>query len=637
MDRRGFLRTAALGAGATAFGWPTLGCAPSPSPLDPLGPGFGGLPSPTPGRDRFARVPSTFLRRVTSETDDVELDVLEGTVPEDLGGHVFVQSLSLLPDDAGFGGDSLLWRFDLGGGAVRATSRLLRTTDYLLGRAFAGTPYAFASHGVMRMGLLGIQDQANTALVHIGGNRLLATVDAGRPWEIDPATLRPVTPVGRLDDYRPMFELRDFDRFLCPMVITSAHPPYDARTGEYYGVALSTLPLPGAHHLDLLCWSGDGELRRVPVLSPELNPLLIDQSAHQICLCRDYVVIVDTSSNTEPGKLFSPPYSLEAGASVAPRPDTWAWIIDRREVRATTGAVVARKVVLPRATAHFSLDYDHPPGRVVLHDPHLPTTDFGEWLMPWDVHARTRAPLRPELTGAPGVVSFDLGVVARYEIDVASARVVDQSATAGDWTWGTGGLVTRNPLTPDDTVGDVFHAMGGFATDLAALRIALTYGEYPYRLVEWDDLPWDGLPTSLVRFDHDAGRVVDGYFFPGDRLGWSPTFVPRRGAATASADGYVVSIVFGEPEPGRSSGAEVWIFDAADLAAGPLARLGRSDLAFPLSLHTCWLDSVVVTRPDYGVDVAAELTERAATYVIDPDVAGILRSEVLPAWEAARA
>jgi carotenoid cleavage dioxygenase-like enzyme len=228
--------------------------------------------------------------------------VLDGELPADLAGHVFFQSLALGPTDAGLSGDPLVWRVDLDGDTPRITSRLLRTTDYLLARAFADTPYRFESRGMMRMGPLGLQDQPNTALVLMDGNRLFATVDGGRPWELDPATLAPVGPLGHLADYRPMMADPAENRPLCPLMITSAHPPYDAQTGECYGVALSIIPGPGSF-FEVLCWSGDGEIKRVPLVMPDGQPVWISQNAHQVCVTRHHLVVLDAAGTIELGKL----------------------------------------------------------------------------------------------------------------------------------------------------------------------------------------------------------------------------------------------------------------------------------------------------------------------------------------------
>jgi hypothetical protein len=278
------------------------------------------------------------------------------------------------------------------------------------------------------------------------------------------------------------------------------------------------------------------------------------------------------------------------------------------------------------------VDYDSTPSRLVVHVPHTSASDFAEWIQPYDTHPDTRSEVRRDLVNAITPVCYDAGVIGRYEIDATTGQVVDQSIFHDDWTWGSGGLTARNPNTPKATLGDQYHANSGFPTDLAVQRVYDGFADHPHRLVATDQLPWKGIPSSLVRIDHDARRVVDGYWFPGDRFAWTPTFVPRNGTARGSADGYIVIVVFSDEVTDESAGTELWVFDAASLAAGPVAKLGRTDLHVPMTLHSVWLDTLSSSRPDYRVDVAAELTDRAGTWQADPQVSGILRSDVLPAY-----
>ncbi len=633
MDRRMFLRGAAVGGAAIAVGTGAASCTPMPRPDDPLGAGPHPFPGPTAGRDQWARIPAAFNRRVTAETATSGLRLLDGALPGDMAGHVFFQSLALQPSDAGFSGDGLIWRVDLDGAAPTVTSRLLRTTDYLMAEAFADTRYRFESRGMTRLGPLGLQNQPNTALVALDGNRLIATVDGGRPWELDPETLDPVGPVGRLDDYRPMLDL-PFNRFLCPMTITSAHPPYDRETGEYYGISLSIVPLPGMAYTEVLAWGGSGSIKRVPVLTPDLQPLLISQHAHQIAVTRHHLVLLDAAGTIEYAKLLNPPNSAEAGEASAPRPESYFYVIDRDDLRRTNGSVVAQRAVIARESGHFMVDYESTRERLVIHSAHTSASDFAEWIQPYDRHPVSGTPVRSELVNAITPVNYDIGVVGRYEVNARTGALVDQSVFYDDHTWGTGGLVARNPRTSAATLGDVFHANSGFPTDLALQRVAKGFDPHPYRLVPMDELPWAGVPSSLVRIDHDAGRVVDAYFYPGDRFGWTPTFVPRRGAATGSADGYLLAVVYGDQVTADSAGTELWIFRADDLRRGPVARLGSPDLQVPLTLHSVWLDSTRSSRPDERIDVDSELLERADTWHFDPEVAATLRGEVLPAYHS---
>jgi carotenoid cleavage dioxygenase len=92
-------------------------------------------------------------------------------------------------------------------------------------------------------------------------------------------------------------------------------------------------------------------------------------------------------------------------------------------------------------------------------------------------------------------------------------------------------------------------------------------------------LKFDG----LVRYDNLAGAKTEYRFGPG-RWGSEAPFAPRDGAAADSADGYLVTFVQDERE-GRS---ELDIFDAADLAAGPVARVLLPQRV-PLGFHATWV------------------------------------------------
>jgi carotenoid cleavage dioxygenase-like enzyme len=92
-------------------------------------------------------------------------------------------------------------------------------------------------------------------------------------------------------------------------------------------------------------------------------------------------------------------------------------------------------------------------------------------------------------------------------------------------------------------------------------------------------LKFDG----LVRHDNLAGSKTEYRFGPG-RWGSEAPFAPREGASVDSADGYLVTFVQDERE-GRS---ELDIFDAADLAAGPVARVLLPQRV-PLGFHATWV------------------------------------------------
>lgn len=87
---------------------------------------------------------------------------------------------------------------------------------------------------------------------------------------------------------------------------------------------------------------------------------------------------------------------------------------------------------------------------------------------------------------------------------------------------------------------------------------------------------------ALIRFDSQEGVKQQHGFGPG-RWGSEAPFAPREGPSNET-DGYLVCFVMDERE-GR---AEVDIFDAADITAGPVARVLLPQRV-PSGFHATWV------------------------------------------------
>jgi len=165
----------------------------------------------------------------TRKALDVELKVKEGEIPQDLSGFVFINSGAGTVNSGGlpypktlangesnkeFGspvinGDGYMYRFDLTDvGKVKLKTSILKTPCYYADRASspelsgADNPWAdiaFKNKGIARMSnKLGTRNQLNTAITPFRRpgdkqSRLLATFDAGRPFEFDPDSLKLIT------------------------------------------------------------------------------------------------------------------------------------------------------------------------------------------------------------------------------------------------------------------------------------------------------------------------------------------------------------------------------------------------------------------------------------------------------------
>jgi len=308
----------------------------------------------------------------TSRIEHMSLpfDIIEGSIPDDLTGHLFVVApagtVARRPSETRSTmllGDGMVCRFDLTPSGINLTSRIARTHDCVadeLTSTVAGLePYRFHTSGILRLGLLGSRNFANTAFLPMkrgtDRTRMILAYDAGRPMEIDPVSLELIGPVGGRGEWRAE-ALRDAP---FPVYLSPAHPAWDRRTGELftlnYGRGVqnfaATIPLVnllsrlpsrvargfdriarivgvdaaykwlhrriarGATTIDrmvervmdehfgsvpdtftdLVRWDGSGRLARWRLVLPNEREVSIAQSVHQIAITRSYIVILHTA------------------------------------------------------------------------------------------------------------------------------------------------------------------------------------------------------------------------------------------------------------------------------------------------------------------------------------------------------
>lgn len=195
------------------------------------------------------KVPSSVLRASRVEVQDASFEVVSGSIPKDLHGHLFIVGPVGTVASGGLpypnpttvmNGDGMIVRVDFAEGAATFTTRIVETWDQ---RADAITNaddkfklLRFQPAGIARLGLLGARDFANTAFQPFAGGdqptRMLVTYDAGRPWEIDPLTLEAITPLGARNEWVPSaVNILPF-----PLILSPAHPAYDPKTSELFTI-----------------------------------------------------------------------------------------------------------------------------------------------------------------------------------------------------------------------------------------------------------------------------------------------------------------------------------------------------------------------------------------------------------------
>ncbi|XHX79075.1 MAG: carotenoid oxygenase family protein [Stenomitos frigidus ULC029] len=193
--------------------------------------------------------PKTAMTASRQELTPTPLTVVEGQLPPDWYGHLFLmtpagtEASGGLPNPEGthfFNSDGMIYRFDLSPQTVTVTSKLAKTPCYYADVATYGHPryarYGFQDFGLLRFSTtLGLRDEVDIAFLPFRAqgdthDRLMVTYDAGRPYEIDTTTLEIKTPIGANDEWQPFLP----NSYPFPPVLCTAHPAYDPFTNEVF-------------------------------------------------------------------------------------------------------------------------------------------------------------------------------------------------------------------------------------------------------------------------------------------------------------------------------------------------------------------------------------------------------------------
>lgn len=374
---------------------------------------------------------------------------------------------------------------------------------------------------------------------------------------------------------------------------------------------------------DLVRWDGSGRLSRWRLVLPNEREVAITQSVHQIAVTRNYVVVLHTGFKIGLAAAFNDPIPgtdfverMAHAALTRPQlPTTTFYIIPRaalddpRPARGDDGVarVTCRRVDLPIEADHFLADYDDANDRLTLHVAHAPATDLGEWIRPYDGSAWD-AYVDPALFGMLAVGAMDVGRFGRYVVDGKTGRVEEARTMLDDKrTWGIS-LYAGRALNAEDPLPErIEHAYWctvGFYPELLTELVFDLYRDYPHRIVPLDEIlamRTTGRPSTVLRVENSTLRIADSYELPMGTIAGSMQLVPRAGCWTSETDGYLIGTVYTQAR------TELWIFDASDLARGPIARLAAPGFEVGFSLHTAWLPTVEPRRSSYRITADAEL------------------------------
>ncbi len=699
--------------------------------------------------------PFTFASR---EDIDVQLNLLEGTVPTDLYGYVFMNSpcgsvnspppqAEYHPDgtknseygEMMFNGDAMLFRFDLDQpGAIRVRSSLLKPPCYYADHVTRfGTAYHRENRHFKGMGMartseyIGSRNQLNTSinLFKFKGdvnNRVSINFDAGRFYELDPAKMKLKTPIGANSEWHSEFP--PGLEYTFPLVLSTAHPSFDPVTKEFFTVnyqksatnlaftanrllhrlvgekdlvtehvqelhrqlkgrqlaggmlpavlvklfeyLLHLIGRPGKFipnfdvedilqkaekiHRDifgmenavfLMRWTGEqAPLKQWRVLDELGKDLYIAQCMHQTNLSKDYIVLVDSSVKFSLDILFSVPFPNEPWLDELLRwltaktilPHTPLYIIRRTDLDPNADKVIAKTLVAPLETVHYSINYENPDGLITMLTAHNTASCAAEWVRPYDVLAvDTSQKVYKNTISLMTCGEMDIGRIGKFVIngetgDIVSQDILYDKGFDGDnvgevkaHTWGVALNTYRDIVSADRPVVNIrknYWQSYGLDKRMLTHFIWKLYYHYENRIIPQEKLleyTRHGVPFCLMCVDSGTAtekmRITDYWLFRMNENLRSIQFIPRRRpdgippGVDEQMDGYILcTMVIGPPDLPPDDvdyRRELWLFDAAALQKGPVCKMAHPEFLFAFTIHSVWSPDCVSSATSYNIPV----------------------------------
>jgi carotenoid cleavage dioxygenase-like enzyme len=543
---------------------------------------------------------------MNQDTVDSDFDLiwLAGDLPSDIKGSLYLAQC-LGTENAYMVGDTNIVRIDFLQGKAKLKNRKLWTPATVARLKLRNTAHKFDFFGLFYLSPGMGMSSYSEGVYLLPGGRIAVTSDVDRPWIIDRKSLRATTPVGRRTEWLPLLE-GSAGKVLGSLFSgrSNSHVVYtDHRTREAFLVNYQTKQPSGDHPVYLIRWTGSGDFERWLVTDERDNPIEIKQSVHELVFTQDYIILADTAFAV--GTEFLTPWRT----AEAPSQNTVVYIIDRRTLENENESVIAKRVAVEEAAIHLIAEYDNPDDKISILMLHSPATNTAEVLRSAD--RDLNGDYFPErLSGFGTLPPVDLSSVGKHVIDMKALRVEESTFLADrETTWAPYMYAYFGRQKTPYKGQDLFVMFRGFSRSILPKRIFEAYKEISSRRIAMEDMMSDKSLQqnhSISRIATEKFEMSDSYFFP-DRVHLFTIAcleLPQK-----DESGYLIAgIVTDELSGSESSGHEYWLFDAYDLAAGPICKLGHKSLNNTTLFHSLYLSAddkkkLGVEHPRYHIDL----------------------------------
>ncbi|QUJ68414.1 carotenoid oxygenase family protein [Photobacterium sp. GJ3] len=566
-----------------------------------------------------------------------ELSLLYGQLPGDMFGHVFfAEGIPLEEGHFTPSGRGALTRIDFQpNGTPQFTRKMIQTPSVLMQQSIDSWPDRFRLLGGMvhYSPTMGFVNTCNTAPNYMGNNRFALSFEGGVPYEFDAMSLELITPIGHYDEWKsslpPFIDALTPEKWLFPQVRTTGHPYFDLETQVCftinYGGNLGNIGTAEGF-VDLIRWDQQGALKHWQVVGRDGRPAFIAATAHSLGVTRHHILIFETAAQVEPLRMMGI-------RSVAPQQHrTPVWIIRKKDLKAGNTQVVADYLELNFDTSDVMCNYDDHDDEITLYGQYLGAMDKSEPQYHWE-RCQFGGRVSARIAGYPAA-PVDVGGLTRTRIQVKPDRVreipTDFRLLRDDQLfWDMNDPAYQGHFQFPETFEHIYWAAVGYRPEHVVKRVADAYSQYPNRFYTNDTLPQETRPSALVHLDCNTMTLTDAYQFPEDCVMRTPQFMSRPGASSQQ-DGYVfTAVVRQQPTQGIGNGKEIWLFDAQNLAQGPMAILGHPALNFATTNHALWVPEIG-PRPDnsYRAEVGDFFRNRADAH--SRAVREVIETQILP-------
>ncbi|OJJ14987.1 hypothetical protein BKI52_41270 [marine bacterium AO1-C] len=354
------------------------------------------------------------------------------------------------------------------------------------------------------------------------------------------------------------------------------------------------------------------------VVDEQGENIKIWQCMHQTSLSQDYVLLIDAAFKLTIDVLLNNPFPnnpkidafLREHTTSAQLANTPMYIIKRSDLVAGNETVTAKKLTLKPEFIHFTANYANTDNLITIYTASNAAACLAEWVRYYD-QLLPGVPIEEGTEGVLCVGSMDVGRVGKVVIDPETATIKEEvmlhetgdlnsPGDIGPHTWLSGFYTFRDFISSEVAVNEIkniYWQFGALEQRRLTKFIFDLYKDYPNRIVPVEDIEKfseKGVPLQIARLNTDTMKLEDYYQYPDNYTLGAIQFVPRRTpneAIDPSMDGYLfTTMINGVEEPGNVLNylREVWIFDAVNLAQGPVCTLTHPAFDFGFTLHSLW-------------------------------------------------